>query len=180
MAEPSPADVEAEGQTPEADEGKKPDQAPEQEAQEPKTYPESYVRQLRAESGINRKKIAELEERLQEREDAEKSELERLQAKLAAAEGRAGSAETSLLRFEVAAERGLDAKAAAFLTGSTREEMELRAEELSALLAEQTPASTTTPNFGGGARTPAPVKGPPEEEHNDFLMRAIGRQVPPQ
>jgi len=180
MAEPSPADVEAEGQTPEADEGQKPDAAPE-ETPEPKQYPESYVRQLRAESGINRKKIAELEGKLQEIEDADKSENERLLAKLTSAESRASSAEAALLRYEVATERGLDIKAAAFLTGSTREEMELRAEELASLLAEQTPPASTTAAglFGGGARTPAPTKGPPEEEHNAFLMRALGR-VPPQ
>jgi hypothetical protein len=178
MAEPSPTEP-PEGQEPEELEGQKPavaaEPATEPEPPEAKTYPESYVRQLRAESGNYRKRLAELEEKLQDIEDADKSESERLTKRLTAAEQRAQDAETGLLRYQVAAERGLDSRAASFLTGSTREEMELRAEELAGLLAEQTPGTTRSASFDGGARVPAPQAGPPEEEHNDFLMRALGR-----
>jgi hypothetical protein len=179
MADPSPA-AEAEGQEPAAPEGQEPTpegndpKAEPEEGKDPKTYPESYVRQLRREAAGTRNRLAEAEEKLQEFADRDKSEHEKLTAKLTAAEKRAGDAETRLLRYEVAAERGLDAKAASFLTGTTREELELRAEELSSLLADRTKGKPAA-GFDGGVREPAPTKGPPEQEHNDFLLRAMGR-----
>lgn len=171
MADPSPADAPA-GQEPEASEGQEPEATPEEEKGQPKTYPESYVRQLRREASGYRGRLAELEEQVQEFADKDKSEQERLAEKAATAEQRAAEAEIRLLRYEVATEHGLDMQAAAFLTGSTREELELRAEELGKLLDK---APKPSAGFDGGARTPAPVKGAPEEEHNDFLLRALGR-----
>jgi thioesterase domain-containing protein len=177
MAEPSPTEP-PEGQEPEELEGKKPAVAAEPATEpepEAKTYPESYVRQLRAELGTRRKSEAEALEKLQEIEDANKSEHQKAIARAEKAERERDEVMTGLLRHEVAAEHGLE-KWASFLHGSTREEMEHRAEELTGLLAEQqTPVTTRSASFDGGARVPAPQSGKPEEEHNDFLMRALGR-----
>ena len=64
-------------------------------------------------------------------------------------------------------------KAAAFLSGTTREEIELRAEELGSLLGDRRPAA----GFDGGARQLAPEKKSPEQEHNELLLRSMGRRV---
>jgi hypothetical protein len=177
MADPSPAEG-AEGQEPETPEGQEPetgndDDSKKEPEKESKSYPESYVRQLRREAAVNRTRVAELEDQLKEHEDADKSEQEKLVEKVGAAESRAVQAETKLLRYEVAQERGLDLAAAEFLAGTTREEIEHRADELAKLLEGQDKPSA---GFDGGARMPAPEKGPPEQEHNDFLLRAMGRQ----
>jgi hypothetical protein len=176
MAEPSPAEA-PEGQEPDGAEGQEPDGNGDPDSgQEPqgRTYTEAYVKQLRREAASLRNRLSDVEERLQVRDDADKTEQERLTERATAAEARAQEAEMRLLRLEVAAERGLDAKAIQFLTGSTREEIELRAEELGELLKDK--PSRATAGFDGGARgTPAPPKGTPEQEHNDFLLRAMGR-----
>lgn len=173
MPDAQPADA-PEGQEPEGSEGQEPEanaDAPDDKG--PKQYPESYVRQLRKEAAQFRNRVAELEETVQEREDADKTEQEKLSERTAAAEQRAADAELRLTRYEVAQERGLDMQAAAFLTGSSREELEHRAEELAKLL--ETKGSKPSTGFDGGAREPAPEKGPPEQEHNEFLLRAMGR-----
>jgi hypothetical protein len=178
MADPSPADVEAEGQEPEVDEGQEPEDgndADEGQKSSPRQYPEAYVRQLRREAAATRNKLAEVEEQLQEFNDRDKTEQEKLNERLTTAEKRALDAEVRLMRYEVAAERGLDARAASFLSGATREELELRAEELEKLLGDTSKAKPAA-GFDGGARQPAPQKGTPEKEHNDFLLRTMGRQ----
>src|SRR5262245_36751800 len=174
MADATPAGDVVEGQEPEDVEGQEPGGEGEPDAQEGqgRTYTEAYVKQLRREAAGLRTKLVDAEERLQEREDADKSELERATERATAAEQRAADAETRLVRFEVAAEHGLDLDAAKFLTGSTREEIELRAEELGKLLDTAKP---TPGGFDGGARKPAPAKGTPEEEHNRLLLEALGR-----
>lgn len=175
MAETPPADT-PEGQEPEEREGQEPAGDAEAAAQEEqgRTYPESYVRQLRREAAGLRTRLGEVEERLQEREDSDKTEQERLAERATAAEARASDAELKLLRFEVAAERGLDPAAVQFLTGASREELELRAEELAKLLQDK--GKPTAGGFDGGARRPAPEKGTPEQEHDRLLLEALGRK----
>jgi hypothetical protein len=176
MADPSPTDADA-GQEPAADEGQEPTGEKQPDApdgEKGRSYSEAYVKQLRREASGYRTKLAELEERLSEHEDEKKSEHERLTEKLAATESRASDAEVKLLRYEVAAEQGLDMQAAAFLTGSTREEIELRADELAKLLKDK--AKPTAGGFDGGARPKTPDTRSPEEAHNEFLTRALGRQ----
>jgi hypothetical protein len=156
MADPSPDDVardpestSAEGLTPDGDDGNDDGTKP-----QGRTYPEAYVRQLRREAATLRSRLGEVEEKLQEREDSDKSEHERLSDRAGAAEQRAQEAEARLLRFEIAAEHGLDTTAVQFLTGATREEIEHRAEELAKLLAEK--PSHAAAGFDGGARQRAP------------------------
>ena len=178
MADPSPNDV-ADGQEPEGDAGQVPDgedaQPDPQEGEGGRSYSEAYVKQLRREASSYRTRLAELEERLQEHEDRGKTEQERLTERVTEAERRATDAETKLTRYEVAAASGLDMQAAAFLTGSTREEIELRAEELAKLLADK--GRTPPAGFDGGARPPVPDQKSPEEAHNELLLRSLGRST---
>src|SRR5262245_37148815 len=148
---PPPAVDEGQMPTGGEHEGKSPDGGTPPTPEEPKgrQYSEAYVKQLRAESAESRNRVDELEEKIKEFEDRDKSELEKLTERATAAEKRAAAAETQRLRFEVAAERGLDLKAAEFLHGSTREEIELRAEELASLL--QDGSRKPVAGFDGGA-----------------------------
>ena len=68
--------------------------------------------------------------KLQDIEDANKTETQKLQDKAAEADKRAAEAETRALRLEVASEKGLTAKQAARLVGATKEELEADADEL--------------------------------------------------
>ncbi len=174
MADPSTPDVD-EGQEPPADEGQEPGGVNDPEGQEPKgrSYTEAYVKQLRRENAALRSRATDAEEALQERNDAEKTELEREREQRVAEAARADSLELRILRYEVATEAGLEPAAIKFLTGTTREELELHADELKQLLREQ--AKPTAAGFDGGARTPPTTKGTPEEEHNKLLMDALGR-----
>ncbi len=179
MADPSPAE-QSEGQVPEGREGQAPaGEEPTSEAQEApeggRTYTESYVKQLRREAAASRTRLGELEEKLQEYEDRDKTEQQRLAENLTAAERKASAAEERLLRYEIAAERGLGMSAAAFLTGTTREEIELRAEELQRLLDEQ--GRPAPAGFDGGARPAVPELKSPEEAHQDLLLRSLGRRA---
>lgn len=172
----APPTAPSEGQEPAQGKGQEPAGEVKPEGQEPQgqTYTEAYVRQLRRESAGLRNKLSTAEDALQEREEAEKTEGQRLSERATSAEARAAEAELRLLRHEVAAQAGLEAAAVQFLSGSTREELELRAEELKKLLGDKgQPAAV---GFDGGARAPAPTpKGKPEEEHNQFLLNAMGR-----
>jgi hypothetical protein len=66
-------------------------------------------------------------------------------------------------------------EAAAFLTGTTREEIELRAEELGKLLTEK--GRPPAGSFDGGARSPVPEIKSPEEAHQDLLRQALGHRT---
>jgi hypothetical protein len=68
--------------------------------------------------------------KLQEIEDANKSETQKLQDKAAESDKRAAEAEARALRLEVASEKGLTAKQASRLVGTTKEELEADADEL--------------------------------------------------
>lgn len=68
--------------------------------------------------------------RLQEFEDRDKTEAQKLADRADAAEKRAAELETRALRLEVASEKGLTTAQAKRLVGSTREELEADADEL--------------------------------------------------
>ena len=76
------------------------------------------------------KRAADLEARLKDFEDRDKTEQERLTERAAAAEKRAEDLEVRALRLEVASENGLTAAQAKRLVGGTREELESDAKEL--------------------------------------------------
>lgn len=147
-----------------ATDGQAPADADQQDAQatddgqqgEPRSYDENYVRKLRREAAAHRTRVGELETRVQQFEDAQKTEAERTAERMQEAERRAAEAEMRLMRFDVAAAKGLDAKFADLLTGSDREQMEANADRLLELAAvKATPPAATAADFDGGARKDA-------------------------
>ena len=136
-----------------------------------KTFDEPYVKQLRSENAAARKARQELEAKLAEYEERDKSEMEKLTGKITKAEQRAAEAEAELLRYVVAQEKEVPAKLVPLLTASSREDLEAQA----ALILEnaQTPPP---PEFDGGAREPAPQPKTPEQEHNEFITALLGSQ----
>lgn len=79
-------------------------------------------------------RLKELEGKVKEAEDAEKTELERLQGQVAEFKKRAEDSESKAIRFEVAAAKGLSLAQARRLVGSTKEELETDADEMRAEL----------------------------------------------
>lgn len=95
------------------------------------------------------KKVTDLEARLKEIEDKDKSEVQKLTDEVAALRKTATDHETKALRAEVAMAKGLSAAQAKRLVGTTKEELEADADEV--LEAFPTP---------GGAATAPPGKKP--------------------
>lgn len=93
--------------------------------------------------------------RLQELEDRDKTEAQKLAEAKAAAESEAATARQELLRYRVAAAKKLPASLAARLQGSTEEEMAADADALLEVLGAQQQASA--PSYDGGVRKPAPA-----------------------
>lgn len=85
------------------------------------------VSNLRDESKKAKEELAELRKRLSEKEDAEKSEFQRLQERAERAEAELNNTRSALLVAEVSKEYGVPA---GLLTGATREEIEARAKAL--------------------------------------------------
>ena len=111
------------------------------------------------------KRAADLEARLKEFEDRDKTESTRAIERAEAAEKAAAAAEARALRLEIASENGLTAAQAKRLVGETREDLEADAKEL---LETFKPASTddadsTSDNVVDsldlGNRTGSPKKG---------------------
>lgn len=97
--------------------------------------------------------------------DSQKTAEQKAAEALAAAQASANEAASRALRYEVAAEKGLDLALAARLSGSTKEELEADAEALMSLIPKAPEASAPVPPAGptvpgqqpGGAQTPALV-----------------------
>jgi hypothetical protein len=154
-----------EGQKPEA--GKKDDADKPESADQPKTFDKEYVSSLRSEAADWRIKAQQATEKLQEYEEANASELEKAQNKATKAEQAKAEAEGKLLRFEVAAEKQIPADALDLLSGSTREELEARADRILDLIKSRT-NDKQEPDFDGGAREPAEDTDP-ESAHNKLV-----------
>jgi hypothetical protein len=119
------------------------------------------------------KAARDLEARLSELEDRDKTEGEKLASRVAESDRRAAEAEAQLLRLEVAATRRLSAEDVPLLHGTTRDEIEASADRLAAFAKRH---EKTTPGFDGGARRDQPPESkPPEVAHSDWLMAALGR-----
>lgn len=76
------------------------------------------------------KKNSDAAKKLQELEDANKSESQKLTDRATEAEKRAEAADARALKLEIAGEKGLTPKQAARLVGTTRAELEADADEL--------------------------------------------------
>lgn len=135
---------------------------------DPKTFDEGYVKQLRAEAAAGRKARQDLEAKIAEFEERDKSETEKLTGKITKAEQKAAEAESKLLRYEVAQEKNVPAKLVPLLTGQTREDLEAQA---ALILENPKPAE---PDFDGGPREPAGPAKTPEEEHNELFLKQLG------
>jgi hypothetical protein len=140
-----------------------------QEVKEPKVFDESYVKELRAEAAKNRKAAQEAQAILQEREDAEKSELERAQGKLAKTEKELAEARTVLLRNEVADELEVPSKLRPLLTGASKEDLEAQAR-----LIIENATKPEEPTFDGGPRDPSPDPKTPEGAHSELIAGLFG------
>jgi ATP/maltotriose-dependent transcriptional regulator MalT len=100
---------------------------------------------------------SELAAKWREYEASLKPVQERLAEELAAEKARAESATATLLRYEVAAEKGISGDATRLLKGNTRDELEAEAELLLSLLANQSKPKTPLPDENQGKPAPAQV-----------------------
>lgn len=99
------------------------------------------------------KQLDELSAKLQQYEDSQKSDLDKLTERASTAEKQAADAQTRLLRYEVAASKKLPSEWAARLQGSTQEELEADADSLLEALGTQ--QRQTAPSYDGGVRQTA-------------------------
>lgn len=94
--------------------------------------------------------LREAAEKWAEYEASLKPAQERLAEELAATKAEAESARTALLRYEVAAEKGIPADAVKLLNGTSREELEDAADSLLALIANQSKPKSPKPDPAQG------------------------------
>ena len=117
----------------------------------------------RREKRAAEKRAADLEARLKEFEDRDKTESTRAIERAEAAEKAAAAAESRALRLEVAAEKGLTPAQAKRLVGESREELESDADELLETFkppsVEDDPQETVTDSLDLGIRSGRPKKG---------------------
>ena len=140
----------------------------EQETPKPKpTETVEFWKQKAREQEARAKANAEAAAKLQQFEDRDKTEAQRLTERAEAAEKRAAEIEGRAIRLEVAAEKGLTPAQAQRLVGETREQLEADAD---ALLEMFKPATTdesvVVPSLDLGTRggSPMPLNGDPLEK----------------
>lgn len=97
----------------------------------------------------------ELAAKWREYEQSQKSEHEKLADELAKAQAEASQASATLLRYEVAAEKGISGAALDLLIGSTREELTANAEKLLSLIADQSKPKGPKPDENQGKPAPS-------------------------
>lgn len=116
----------------------------------------------RREKRAAEKRAADLEARLKEFEDRDKTESTRAIERAEAAEKAAAAAEARALRLEVASEKGLTPAQAKRLVGETREELEADASELLETFkpaASDDDSESVTESLDLGIRSGSPKKG---------------------
>lgn len=117
----------------------------------------------RREKRAAEKRAADLEARLKEFEDRDKTESTRAIERAEAAEKAAAAAESRALRLEIAAEKGLTPAQAKRLVGETREELEADASELletfKPATTEDGSTETVVDSLDLGNRNGSPKKG---------------------
>lgn len=113
----------------------------------------------RREKRAAEKRASELEARLKEFEDRDKTETQKLAERAEAAEKRAAELEAQAIRLEVASEKGLTPAQAKRLVGTTREELEADADELLSTFKPAEPG--TPPSLDLGQKPPAKRESTP-------------------
>jgi alanyl-tRNA synthetase len=116
----------------------------------------------------SQKQIDDLSRQLQEFQDRDKTDAQKLTEAKTAAEKTAADAQARLMRYEVAAAKKLPAEWAARLQGSTKEDLEADADALMQALGTQ--QQRQTPNYDGGVRTSASAPA----DMNALIRRAAG------
>lgn len=150
-----------------AEAGEETEQA-EQEFNAPESQ-EELDRIIQARLDRERKRFADYDEvkakaaKLEEIEQANKTEAEKAAARAEAAEKRANELEAKALKAEVAASKGVPA---ALLTGSTQEELEESADALIAFRGEQKAAPSSS---ALGRVNQGKVKGTTADQFADFM-----------
>ena len=91
--------------------------------------------------------------KLQEFEDRDKTEIEKATSLAQTAAQERDAAVTALMRYEVAAEKGVPTEALGLLVGSSREELETKADSILAIMADSK-ASVTAPVVTQEGRAP--------------------------
>ncbi|MFT4034511.1 MAG: hypothetical protein QM679_02935 [Patulibacter sp.] len=129
------------------------------------------VRKMRRENAALRSRVKAAEEAERQRADAEKSELQKAQEALAAAQARSTELEQSAARRAAADRAGLPAEFADRLRGSTDEELDEDAKTLAGFLAGQAPPPR-------GPQIPAGPQGKPAGggDMNNEIRAAFGRR----
>lgn len=120
-----------------------------------------------------RKRLKELEEksaRLDQIEEAGKTETEKLNAQVAQLTQELSQAQTERLRLEVATSKGLTAAQAKRLVGATQEELEADADEL---LSTFKPAETPTPPAPGKPTEALGGGGDPTQEPEPDIRKIV-------
>jgi hypothetical protein len=120
-----------------------------------------------------REQRQQLESRLKEIEDSQKSDSEKLTDRLTEAEERAAKAERELMRAQVAASKGLTPAQAMRLVGTTLEELEADADELLATFSPTPDEPPATPKRRPSELVPGAVPGAtPEPDYDAIADRA--------
>lgn len=119
------------------------------------------------------KRASAAEKRAKELEDATKDDATKAAEAAEAASKRADAAEARLLRFEVAAEKGLSLKDARRLVGSTREELEADADEW---IKDHPPAKGSTPDPDQGRGSNGNGGTSEAADMNSWMRQAAGRR----
>lgn len=132
-------------------------------------------------SALERERLARREaeatlKRFQEQTEFEKAQESRNERERIAAErdrfkSQAESAESTLLRVRVAAQKNLTPGLALRLQGDTEAEMIADADRL----LEEFKSVQPRTGFDGGARQPAPQEKSPEQAHTDLILGLLGR-----
>lgn len=122
------------------------------------------------------KENAEAAKKLADLEEAGKTEMERAQARVAAAEKEAAESTARLLRLEVAFEKGLTAAQAKRLQGATREELEADADEIVRDFPTKTDGRPRG-DIGQGPRPPAAVVDPATATGRQLLASAFAADM---
>lgn len=141
-----------------------------------KTFDAEYVKQLRAENARYRteaKSNAKAAEKLAELENASKSEVQKAQDALTAAEAKASAAEAKALSLSIATEHKLGSEDAALLSGLADEDtMRVLAKRLAGQVEQQKKNGNRVPKEGTTTHNSSGT-----DEMRDFTRDLFSRAV---
>lgn len=108
-----------------------------------------------------------------EYELSQKSDHEKLAEELARVQAEASQASAELLRFKIAAEKGISGDATKLLKGSSQEELEAEAELLLSLIANQSKPKQPQPDENQGKPAPSNVGQLTREDLKGMTQKEI-------